>query len=88
MIITYIIMVICLLALSISRTRKESLVKDSVIWGFFVGLTMYGVFNGTNYTIFNNYKLKTALTDTTWGVFLSIVTTLTGGYLSEYVKIL
>jgi len=88
MIITYVIMLVCIITLAISRTRKESLLKDSIIWGFFVGLAMYGVFNGTNYTIFSNYSLETAMKDTAWGVYLSIVTTIVGGYLSEYVKIL
>jgi uncharacterized membrane protein len=80
-ILTYLVMVIVILALSVSRTKKETLLKDSVIWGGLIGLAMYGVFNGTNYAIFKNYQLNTAIKDTLWGIFLCIVATYIGGYL-------
>lgn len=86
-IITYAVMVIVILSLAVSRTKKQTLLRDSLVYGFFVGFAMYGVFNGTNYSIFKDYKITTALTDTLWGVFLSIISTIVGGYLSEHVKI-
>ena len=71
-ILTYFIMAICIYELSIKRVNKNNILHDSIKYGFFVGLAMYGIFNGTNYSIFKNYKLKTAIYDTLWGIFLSI----------------
>lgn len=74
-ILTYIIMSICILELSINRVDKNNILNDSVKYGFLLGLAMYGIFNGTNFSIFKNYKLKTAIYDTMWGIFLCIIIT-------------
>jgi uncharacterized membrane protein len=37
--------------------------------GAIFGFTVYGVFNATNYALFNDYDLKTSLYDTAWGTF-------------------
>ena len=43
-----------------------------------LGLVIYGTFDFTNYTMFKNYDLKTAIMDTTWGSILFMLTTLIG----------
>jgi uncharacterized membrane protein len=46
-------------------------VKDAAI----LGLVIYGVFDFTNYAIFKNYDMATALMDTAWGSTLMALTT-------------
>jgi uncharacterized membrane protein len=40
-----------------------------------LGLVIYGTFDFTNYTMFKNYDLMTAMMDTVWGSFLFFITT-------------
>jgi uncharacterized membrane protein len=37
--------------------------------GAIFGFTAYGIFNATNYALFDKYDLKTATYDTLWGTF-------------------
>ena len=41
-----------------------------------LGLVIYGTFDFTNYAMFKNYDLKTAIMDTVWGSILFALTTL------------
>jgi len=43
---------------------------NAFIKGAIFGLITYGVFNGTNHAIFENYDLKTSMYDTLWGGFV------------------
>lgn len=79
-VITYIVMILCLNVLAVSRIDPKHLVRDSVIYGGFTGLAMYGVFNGVNYAILKNYKLEMAITDTVYGVIVCILTSMVGAY--------
>jgi uncharacterized membrane protein len=44
-----------------------------------LGLVIYGTFDFTNYAMFKNYDLKTAIMDTAWGSLLFALTTLVVG---------
>jgi uncharacterized membrane protein len=85
-IFTYIIMLLCLNVLAVSRIDPKHLVRDSVIYGGFTGLAMYGVFNGVNYAIFKNYGLNMAITDTVYGVLVCILTSMIGAYAANHIK--
>ena len=42
--------------------------KSAVIGGGLIGLSIYGVFNATNYAIFPEWTFKVSLYDTFWGM--------------------
>jgi uncharacterized membrane protein len=67
-IIVYALLVLGLYKFIISERRS---VSDAAI----LGLVIYGVFDFTNYAIFKNYDLMTALMDTVWGSALMALTT-------------
>ena len=46
-----------------------------------LGLVIYGTFDFTNYAMFKNYDLKTAIMDTVWGSLLFALTKKTVGFL-------
>ena len=48
----------------------SNVLKNALIYGGGLGLVIYGVFNSTNYAIFDKYSISTAIQDTAWGVFL------------------
>ena len=39
--------------------------------GFMFGLVSYGIFNGTNYAILNNWDCRTSTVDTLWGSIMA-----------------
>ena len=67
-IVVYALLVLGLYKFIISERRP---VKDAAIFG----LVIYGVFDFTNYAMFKNYDLATALMDTAWGTTLMALTT-------------
>ena len=50
---------------------SKNILKTSAIFGF----VAYGIYNATNYAIFNNYTIYISLKDTLWGVFVFFITT-------------
>jgi uncharacterized membrane protein len=46
-------------------------VKDA----FILGIIIYGVFDTTNYALFNKWSIKTLIMDTLWGGILFAITT-------------
>ncbi len=44
--------------------------KEYVLYGALLGLVVYGVFDGTNRAIIENYPLPMVLVDVAWGTFL------------------
>ena len=49
--------------------------KRSYLDAFILGLVIYGVFETTNYALFNNWALSTVFIDTIWGGILFALTT-------------
>ena len=47
--------------------RRHDGYASAIVHGLFVGLVVYGVFNGTNMAILQNWPLEVALADTAWG---------------------
>ena len=73
-IITYIFLVFGLYYFIIKDERS---VLDAVI----LGMVIYGVFAGTNFSLLKNWSLKVALIDTVWGGVLFGLTTLSLQYI-------
>lgn len=46
-------------------------VQESFLLGVVYGFVVYGVYNGTNFSTLNQYKLKTVVVDSTWGMVVS-----------------
>ena len=51
--------------------NKKNNCKDILEKAFMFGLVSYGIFNGTNYAILQNWDSKTAIVDTLWGSVMS-----------------
>ena len=56
---------------------NQFITKESSGWdAFLLGFLSYLIFDGTNYALFSNYDLKTAVVDTAWGGVLFFLTKL------------
>ena len=50
--------------------------KRTPLEAFLLGLIIYGVYETTTYSVLNNWKFTTVLTDTLWGGILFYLTTI------------
>lgn len=64
--------IIAWLLLSLALTIHSPLTwKDAALFGLYIGLIIYGIYNSTNYAIMDGrWPLKIALLDTIWGMTL------------------
>lgn len=76
-VVTYLILVVGFVFLVPPRVKMIGKIKNSwerikksLMVGGMLGFVIYGTFNGTNMSIFENYTLKMAVTDTIWGTFV------------------
>ena len=67
--------IIAWLLLSLALTIHSPLTwKDAAIYGLYIGLIIYGIYNSTNYAIMDGkWPLKIALLDTIWGMTLCTI---------------
>lgn len=63
-----------LIAFGIGYFGVKQNIPDSVKNGLLVGLIMYGVFDLTNFAIFDGYDINTVVIDMTWGILASGLT--------------
>lgn len=73
--IKYIGVVICYLFLIIGLNYFIIKPKKSVSDAFLFGLVVYGVYETTNYALFNKWTISTVFIDTLWGGILFALTT-------------
>lgn len=52
-----------------TKRAAPSLLKVLRVAGLY-GLTVYGIYNATNFAIFKRYPLSVAIMDTAWGTFI------------------
>lgn len=83
-ILTYLLMAFVITYLGIPVINKN--ITDIIKYGIIIGLTMYGVYHGTNYSIFKKYKLSMVITDTLWGCFLSTICLLSVHFIFNFAK--
>jgi uncharacterized membrane protein len=53
------------------KNSKQQSTLETIGYGALLGLAMYGVFDGTNYVLFKDYKLETVLIDTIYGMVIT-----------------
>ena len=88
--IAYIIILFSVFTLSIpfikSKIKKNDnlyqIIYKSLLYGSLVGFYIYGIYNFTSISIYKNYDLTIAITDTVWGMFLYATSSLLFIYIS------
>jgi uncharacterized membrane protein len=62
-----------LMALAITLVIEQNIAvsdNSALTAGFFIGLIVYGIFNGTNAAILNEWTTRVSIIDTLWGISL------------------
>jgi len=69
-VISWIIIIIAIQLLVLSR--KDLTEQDAILYGAFLGFSMYGLYNATNFATYpNKWNTKIAFFDTLWGTFVT-----------------
>ena len=79
----YILMTIAISVFVLPNIKKDTIWKDSILYGGGMGLIIYGIFDLTNLVLFSKYDPYLAFGDIAWGTFLFTIVT----YLSKRVLI-
>ena len=69
-----------LLCSAISVQQPNS-IEEAIVYGALIGFVIYGVFNGTSYSINKNWTLKIATLDTLWGMFVMSIASIVVYYI-------
>jgi len=59
-----------LLLCSAIGVQQPNSLNEAIVYGALIGFVIYGVFNGTSYSLNKNWTLKIAILDTMWGMFV------------------
>ena len=73
--VVYVLMVVAVWYFAVEPSKT---VSDAGTKGAVLGLTMYGLYDMTNYATLAKYPLSFALTDMTWGTVLMSVAAVVG----------
>jgi uncharacterized membrane protein len=58
------------LAVYYFAVRESKAIREAALRGAFLGLSMYGLYDLTNFATFTNYSLSMTVIDMVWGTFL------------------
>jgi len=73
--VVYLLIPLGIIIFALPRVDQQNMIASSLFWGFVYGVTLYGVFDMTNYSLIDKYPLRMAFVDIAWGgVLCSIVT--------------
>lgn len=72
----YILMITSIIIYVLPKVNnKNTLLKDSILYGGLLGLIIYGIFDFTNMIFFEKYSIFLGSIDIIWGTFLFTIVT-------------
>lgn len=82
----YLLIPLGILIFALPRVDVQNSIASSLFWGFVYGVTLYGVYDMTNYSLINNYPLRMALVDIAWGGVLCSIVTFFAARIDQWLK--
>jgi uncharacterized membrane protein len=73
--VVYLLIPLGIVLFALPRVDTQNLLVSSLFWGFVYGVTLYGVYDLTNYSLLDKYPLRMAFVDIAWGGVLCAVVT-------------
>jgi uncharacterized membrane protein len=73
-VVAYAAMIVSWLFLVVDREEEDTM--EMSLKGMILGWSLYSVFNGSNYFMFNQWGKMVSVIDTTWGTFATTMVTL------------
>jgi uncharacterized membrane protein len=84
--VVYIAIPLGIVLFVLPRVSAENLVGSALVWGAVYGITVYTIYDMTNYSLFRDWSLKVSLIDICWGGFLNAAGALAAAYLDRWLK--
>lgn len=84
--VVYILIPLGILIFALPRVDDQHLIVSSLFWGFLYGVTLYGVYDMTNYSLIDRYPLRMALVDIVWGGVLCSIVTCFAAWIDQWLK--
>ena len=79
----YILMIIGLNIFVIPKINKQTILYDSLIYGFTFGFILYGVYDFTIASVISDWDINLAIIDILWGGFVFFISSYIGVLLSN-----
>lgn len=86
-IIAYIFMLVGLNLFVIPNISDDNILLDSLKYGFIFGMVLYGVYDFTNLSIFEDWNFSLSIIDVLWGGFVFFISGFLSVYISSQVKL-
>ncbi|NWG75225.1 MAG: DUF2177 family protein [Rubrivivax sp.] len=84
--LVYLLIPLGILLFALPRVDVNNLPVSSLSWGFLYGVTLYGVYDMTNYALLDKYPLRMAIVDIAWGGVLCAVTTWVASAIERWLR--
>ena len=84
--VVYLLIPLGIVLFALPRVDPQNMLLSSLFWGFVYGVTLYGVYDMTNYSLLNNYPLRMAFVDIAWGGVLCGVVTCVAAVIDRWLK--
>lgn len=85
-VIIYILIALAITFFVLPKFNGEIDYTMAFLWGGFLGLIVYGIYDLTNYILFVEWPLRIAVMDMCWGFLVFGLTTIIVRALSSYIK--
>jgi uncharacterized membrane protein len=82
--VVYLAIPLGVVAFALPRVSEDNLLWSSLFWGALYGLTLYAVYDMTNYSMVKDWPLKISLVDICWGGVLNAIATYAAALLNRW----
>jgi uncharacterized membrane protein len=84
--LVYLLIPLGIVLFALPKVDELNMLISSLLWGFVYGVTLYGVYDMTNYSLLDKYPLRMAIVDIAWGGVLCAVVTLVGAVVDRWLR--
>ena len=84
--VVYVLIPMGIVLFALPHVDAQNMLVSSLFWGFVYGVTLYGVYDMTNYSMLDKYPLRMAFVDIAWGGVLCAIVTCAAAVIDRWLK--
>ena len=84
--VVYLLIPLGIVLFAVPRVDAQNIFVSSLFWGFVYGVTLYGVYDLTNYSLLDKYPLRLTIVDIAWGGVLCGAVTCVAAVIDRWLK--
>jgi len=82
----YLVIPLGIVLFALPRVSPQNVMSSALFWGFLYGVTLYAVYDLTNYSLIKDWPLKLSFADIAWGGVLCALMTYVAALLDGWLK--